>query len=534
MVDMDKKEQILHYHRIDGLSQREIARRVGVCRKTVKRYITEYEAQVQSDPEDGANICLASKPKYPSRKVECTRMTDAVRAEIDYWLEENAKRRLTGMRKQCLKRQDIHLALIEKGFSISYSSVCKYIQKRKEEKTKKPKDVFIRQYYEPGQECEFDWGEVKLRIGGKPVTFTMAVFALCHSEGRWAYLFRHQDNLAFMESHRNFFHDVHGVPHTMVYDNMKVAVILKPDGKKPTETLLRMCAFYGFGYRFCNARAGWEKGHVERSVDFVRGRAFTRRVDFNSIEDAQQWLSHICDILNRESGSIATGGKREALRRDLDSMLRFPGDFGCFDLLQCAVDKQSTISVKNSHYSVPDHLVGQTVIVQLYSEKIRVYDSAHKKMAEHERSYSTGSWTFDINHYINTLMKKPGALKGSVALRQMPENMRELFRVHFADKDNGKDFLHLLKYCRENKYDYKDILDAVRKIRMRGARHITFDQIKVVLETRKDSPLEFEESQKTDAFIEIELGSEDVLAQLDGIMQGTAGGYKNNERRKRP
>ena len=37
---MDKKEQILHYHRIDGLSQREIARRVGVCRKTVKRYIT--------------------------------------------------------------------------------------------------------------------------------------------------------------------------------------------------------------------------------------------------------------------------------------------------------------------------------------------------------------------------------------------------------------------------------------------------------------------------------------------------------------
>ena len=131
MVDMDKKEQILHYHRIDGLSQREIARRVGVCRKTVKRYITEYEAQVQSNPEDGLDMCLASKPKYPSRKVECTRLTEAVRAEIDYWLEENAKRRLTGMRKQCLK---------------------------------------------------------------------------------------HQDNLAFMESHRNFFHDVHGVPHTMVYD----------------------------------------------------------------------------------------------------------------------------------------------------------------------------------------------------------------------------------------------------------------------------------------------------------------------------
>ena len=44
-----------------------------------------------------------------------------------------------------------------------------------------PTDLFIKQYYEPGQECEFDWGEVKFRIGGKPVTFTMAVFALCHN-----------------------------------------------------------------------------------------------------------------------------------------------------------------------------------------------------------------------------------------------------------------------------------------------------------------------------------------------------------------
>lgn len=216
------------------------------------------------------------------------------------------------------------------------------------QKSKKPKDVFVKQYYELGEECEFDWGEVKLRIGGKPVTFTMAVFALCHSEGRWAYLFRHQDNLAFMESHRNFFHDVHGVPHTMVYDNMKVAVILKPDGKKPTETLLRMCAFYGFGYRFCNARAGWEKGHVERSVDYVRGRAFTTRVDFDSIQSAQQWLSRICDNINKENGSIATGNKQEALRRDMECMLHFPGDFGCFDLLQCTADKQSTISVKDA------------------------------------------------------------------------------------------------------------------------------------------------------------------------------------------
>ena len=82
--------------------------------------------------------------------------------------------------------------------------------------------------------------------------------------------------------------------------------------------------------------------------------------------------------------------------------------------------------------------------------------------------------------------------KGSVALRQMPDKMQELFRVHFAD--NGKDFLRLLKYYRERGHDHRDILDAVRQIRMRSARHINFDQIKVALETRDAAPLTFTDS----------------------------------------
>ena len=147
MIDMDKKEQILHYHRVDGLSLREIARRTGVNRKTVTRYVREYERMVRSDPEKGVDLCLAGKPKYPVRQAQRKKLTEAVCTEIEYWLAENAKRRQTGMRKQCLKRQDIHRVLTEKGFDIRYSSVCKYIQRRKAEKTKKPKVVFVKQYY---------------------------------------------------------------------------------------------------------------------------------------------------------------------------------------------------------------------------------------------------------------------------------------------------------------------------------------------------------------------------------------------------
>ena len=71
--------------------------------------------------------------------------------------------------------------------------------------------------------------DILLFIDGVKIKFYLAVFTFGHSNGRYAYLFRHQNTLAFMESHRNFFRDIHGVPAMMVYDNMRVAVNKKKD-----------------------------------------------------------------------------------------------------------------------------------------------------------------------------------------------------------------------------------------------------------------------------------------------------------------
>ena len=121
-------------------------------------------------------------------------------------------------------KKDSHNLLLSRGFSVSYPSVCKYITGIDTQKSRKREEAFIRQYYIPGENCEFDWGEVKLRIHGKLQRFFLAVFTFSHSNGRYAYLFRHQNTLAFMESHRNFFRQVKGGPYVMVYDNMRVAV----------------------------------------------------------------------------------------------------------------------------------------------------------------------------------------------------------------------------------------------------------------------------------------------------------------------
>lgn len=514
---MDQKQQILHYYRVDENGLREISRKVGVDRKTVRKLIQAYEDRLTQDPDLGMEEFLAERPKYKKREYSPRILTPNISKEIDKWLKENERRKSMGMRKQCLKRQDIHRQLIEKGLNVSYSSVCKYIARKKSEKKEKTKEAYLRIHREPGIECEFDWGEVKLCIDGKRETLTMAVFAFPYSKGRSAYLFHRQDTLAFMESHRNFFKTVHGVPRVMVYDNMKVAVILDDKTKKPTDALMRMGTFYKFTWRFCNARAGWEKGNVERSVDYVRGRAFTTRVDFASMSDAQEWLDMICDQINSETASASTSDKANEYAEELSCLLPYPGEIGCFELAEYKVDKQSTISIKNNHYSVPDNLVGDKVIVKLYSEKVVIYDTHHQKVAMHERCYGVNQWRLDISHYINTLIKKTAAIEHTEALRQMPSQMQKIFHKHFKDK--GKDFLQLLKYAKEEGFTYDDIIAASNIVTSRGAKSLSSDIIKVALHTLKATEEDYREEQKNDAFVEIEIGSEDILSQLECAME---------------
>lgn len=514
---MDMKQKILHLYRVNEKSLREISRELGVDRKTVTRLVNAYEAAVKSDPETGIDEFLAMSPKYKSRIGVPRILQGSVSLEIDKWLKENDRRRNNGMRKQCLKCKDIHRELLEKGLSVSYSSVCKYVRRKKNEKTARPKDVYLRIHREPGVECEFDWGEVKLFIGGKSTTLMMAVFCFPYSKGRMAYLFHRQDTLAFMEAHRNFFRDVTGVPRVMVYDNMRVAVVFDQKEKRPTTSLQRMSNFYRFEWRFCNARAGWEKGNVERSVDFVRGRAFTSRVDFASMGDAQEWLYKICQRINAEAGSVSTADKASRIDKELGALLPWPGDIGCFEMSEYKADKQSTICVKNNHYSIPDSLACESVIVQMYSERIVIYDKSHKRVAEHQRSYGNSEWVVDINHYINTLLKKTSAIQYSEAFHQMPMSMQVIFHRYF--KENGKEFLHLVRYVRENGIAYEDVLKAADTLRYNGVKSFTADHFKVALQTMNTKDEPFREDQKSDEFIEIEIGSEDILSQLENAME---------------
>lgn len=474
-------QSIVHLYRSGDYSRRGIARKLGISRTTVDKVLAQYEATQETSDNEALENLLTLQPAYNSQGRKPRKLSQAIAAEIDKYLVINQQRRQKGMRKQQLKKIDIWQDLSRKGVQISYPSVCRYVT-AKENADRECVDtkVYIRQAYEPGCECEFDWGEVKLVIGGQLRKLYIAVFTTCHGNIRRAYLFSRQDTLAFMESHRNFFRQIQGVPRVMVYDNMRVAVkdFVGPNEKTPTEALSRMATHYVYNFRFCNARAGWEKGHVERSVEYVRRKAFSLKCDYASLAQAQEHLDAVCRQMDMEVSFGSAAEKQLRVSADLGAMRPWPGDIGCFEAVEYTVSKWSAVCVKGNYYSVPDNLIHQTVIVKLYSDRL-VMVKDRQKIAVHERLNNQGNWSLQLEHYLTTLLRKPGALAGSVALQQVPHLIRQLFERHFSH--TPKEFLELLQYAKDNGYFFRDITDAAARLHQRGLQRISTDQLKAEL-----------------------------------------------------
>ncbi|MGF9715175.1 IS21 family transposase [Paenibacillus cisolokensis] len=485
---MNTMQQILMMHIHEGRSRREIARLTGIHRETVGKYIRQYEERRQQLLAEGNNSvdiqalidALTTAPKYtvgirPKRK-----LTDEMTAKIQAHLDENEVKRSQGQRKQQKKAVDIFEALEAEGIQISYSTVLRTVRSLE----RKPKEAYIKALYELGDICEFDWGEVKLKINGKFQTFQMAVFTSAYGNYRFAYLFTKQTTECFQEAHALFFQHIGGVYRTMVYDNMKVAVkrFVGTD-KEPTQGLLQLSLYYGFQFRFCNIRSGNEKGHVERSVEVVRRKAFAFRHEFESLEEANQYLQEVCTQRNQKPQTENNGQTaKERLEEERPTLLPSPPPFDAARVLYGRADKYATIMVDQNRYSVPDHLVGESIMIKVYSTRVLCFHQ-ETKVAEHVRCTGSHEWRLDLNHYLDTLKKKPGAFAGSAAWQQAPKKIKTIYERYYTRRN--KEFVQLLQYIRDDA-SFAEIEQAIQELEWIHPAHVTTDKIKVLCAKNRD------------------------------------------------
>jgi len=328
MITLIEKQKIIIAYHNKKKSQRTIARDLGLNRRTVARYIKDYNrkkarllAARDNSQQEELTTDIVDPPRYDTSSRKKVKLTEEILTRIHFYLQQNEQKKKEGKCKQQRKKIDIFEALREEGFAIGYTTICNAIRRISQES----REAYIRQEYAPGEVCEFDWGEVKLTIAGQSRICQMAVFSPAWSDYRWGELYSNQKTESFLDSHASFFDKIGGVYQEMVYDNSRVMVarFVGTSEKEPTEALLKLSLYYGFRFRFTNTYQAHEKGHVERSVEYLRRKIFSKCDTFANSGEARAYFQRELLSLNKKPRKNQKSAY-EMLEKEKDSLLLLP------------------------------------------------------------------------------------------------------------------------------------------------------------------------------------------------------------------
>jgi hypothetical protein len=275
-------------------------------------------------------------------------------------------------------------------------------------------------------------------VSGK---YFLAVFGSPRGKFRWAYLYDNQKKEVFLDSHVRFFEMAGGAYREAVYDNMKNVVtrFIGKNEKELNPDLIAMSTYYGFSLNVTNCYSGNEKGYVESSVKVTRKEVFATRYRFDSIEDAEEYLE--TELVRVNAGSL--------IEEEMKHLLPWRPPLELSRLSVQTVDKYSFVRVDNNFYSVPEYLVGRDVVVRRYVKEIVIY-SGMNEVCRHKRKDGCGDMSVNIFHYLDTLSKKPGALRNSKALKSEAD-LKAVFDSYFITR--AREFIETLREYQEKPLD---------------------------------------------------------------------------------
>ena len=286
--------------------------------------------------------------------------------------------------------------------------------------------VIVPQTHAPGAEAEVDWGSFVAVIGGEKITWQLFVMRASYSTIGFHRAYAHAAQESWLDAHVRGFARLGGVPRMVRYDNLKTAVTKVLTGRERVEhdRFLALRSHYMFDSFFClpGIKGAHEKGGVEGDVGRFRRAHLTPVPRFDTLADLNVFID-ACDIaddarfvVGRGTGAGSTAGALAAA--DREGMWPLPaGAFESGTRGTARVDAKARICVRQSFYSVPASLSGTRVTYVLEAEGITVLDG-HDVVAAHARPLIRRSEVLDIDHYLEVLGRKPGAMPGSTALAQ--------------------------------------------------------------------------------------------------------------------
>jgi len=309
--------------------------------------------------------------------------------------------------------------------SIGEPTVRRYVALRKRELGLSGREVFVPQTYAPGQEGQVDWFEATAKLGGERCVLHFFAMRSMYSGDAFHRAYTNATQQAFLEGHEHAFRYFGGVFRTLRYDNLTIAVkkILRGYRREETSRVIAFRSHWGFQTEFCNPARGNEKGGVEGEVGYFRRNHLVPIPQAKNLEELNEQLRSYCqqDEQRRIAGKAMPVG--EALRIEREHLLPLAAEG--FELAETSfptVDSKGCVKVRTNFYSTPLR-PGTRPQAKLLPAYVEIWQE-RECVARHERSFGRYEQVFNLEHYLDVLEKKPGALAGSSPLQQWRERGR--------------------------------------------------------------------------------------------------------------
>ncbi|MFZ4301789.1 IS21 family transposase [Streptomyces cinereoruber] len=461
----------------EGLSMRALARKYGVHRRLVREALSSPVPRPRKTPV------------RPSPRL------DPFKKTIDEWLlgdlEAPPKQRHTVQRILNRLRQEC-------GAEIAYTTVWDYVSRRRREISEAagaaPAAGFVIRHNQPGMDAEVDFGEAWVDLAGERTKCFVFALRLAYSGKAVHRITTSCGQEAFLDGHVHAFRTLGGVPGGQIrYDNLSPAVSRVIHKSRSRDEHPRWTEFrqhFGITPFYCEPglRGAHEKGGVEGQVGYFRRNYLTPVPRVGSLDELNASFAEF----ERGEEDRRIGMRIRTIGQDFarESVLLMPLPQDSFEtgvVFTPRVDRYGMIAVRVCRYSVPARFIGRTIRVVLRSSDLIVFHG-RTEIARHPRLTAKGAERVVLDHFLEVLLAKPGAMAGSEALDQARlegtftashEAFWAAAKKAEGDTEGTKQLVHVLLLHRH--LAHRDVIAGIRSALAVGAHTADI----VALEARK-------------------------------------------------
>jgi transposase len=439
---------IRRWHFREGMPIREIERRTGLSRNTIRKYL-------RADT-------VEPKFKVPDRPSKL----DPFAEKLSGWLRiETGK-----SRKQRRTAKQMHADLVALGYDGSYGRVAAFVRAWKADRQRDTqtsgRGTFVPLVFQPGEAFQFDWSEDWALLGGKQIKLQVAHTKLSHSRAFTVRAYPLQTHEMLFDALTHAFRVLGGVPRRGIFDNMKTAVDRIGSGKarQVNARFTAMASHYLFEPEFCNPASGWEKGQVEKNVQDTRRRLWQPMPSFPDNDALNAWLEEQCVVQwGQIQHGVLPGTIADVHAAEITSLMRLGRPFDGFVEHTKRVSPTCLVAFERNRYSVPASFANRPVSLRVYPERL-VIAAEGRILCEHgriiERSHHLpGRTIYDWRHYLAVVQRKPGALRNGAPFTEMPDAFRQLQGQFLRRPGGDREMVEILSLVLH--HDEQAILCAV-------------------------------------------------------------------------